>query len=505
MRSVISLKLSSSLFPDRNKRRKIALPLLLSVSALLAGCAVGPDYASPQVTLSGAYSNSAGKDQNQRAELARWWERLGDPVLNQLIETAIRQNLDLATAKAKVREARASYAKDAGGLLPSANGSGSASRSRSSGDAPKMSNLFQAGVDASWEVDLFGANARTAEASRYGLDAAEEDLRATMVTLIGDITTYYAQARAYQARVALARRTASSQTETVRLTQSRFDAGAVSAADVANATGQASTTEANIPSLQISYAESLHRLGVLTGGEPASLASVMTKTRPIPRPKLPLPVGVPADLLNSRPDLKVLERKLAQATASIGAAEAARYPAISLTGNISTSAAKTGDLAKNSSISWSFGPTLSVPLFNGGSLAAAADVARAQRDASFLAYRKGVLEALEEVENALVSLSRQRQRTGKLVTAANAYRQAADIARSQYQGGSSSFLDVLDAERSLYSAEDTLITSQLAIVTAYISLNRSLGGGWDGAVDTATPAVVDVRTGPHLRKLAKDN
>lgn len=505
MRSVISLKLSSNLFPDRNKRRKIAFPLLLSVSTLLAGCAVGPDYTSPQMTLSGAYSNSAGKDQNQRAELARWWERLGDPVLNQLVETAIRQNLDVATAKAKVREARASYAKDAGGLLPSANGSGSASRSRSSGDAPKMSNLFQAGADASWEVDLFGANARTAEASRYGLDAAEEDLCATMVTLIGDITTYYAQARAYQARIALARRTANSQNETVRLTQSKFDAGAVSASDVANATGQAATTEANIPGLQISYAESLHRLGVLTGGEPASLAGVMTKTRPIPRPKLPLPVGVPADLLNSRPDLKVLERKLAQATASIGAAEAARYPAISLTGNISTSAAKTGDLAKNSSISWSFGPTLSVPLFNGGSLAAAADVARAQRDESFLAYRQGVLEALEEVENALVSLSQQRQRTGKLATAVNAYRQAADLARSQYRNGSSSFLDVLDAERSLYSAEDSLITSQLAIVTAYISLNRSLVGGWDGAVDTATPAVVDVRTGPHLRKLAKDN
>lgn len=505
MRSVLSLTLSSSLFPERNKQHARTLALLLSVSALLAGCAVGPDYTKPHVTLSGAYSSTSEKDQNSPAELARWWERMGDPVLNELVETAIRQNLDVATAKAKVRKARAALAKDTGALLPSADGSGSATRSRSSGDEPKMSNLFQTGVDTSWEVDLFGANARTAEASRYGLDAAEEDLRATMVTLIGDITTYYVQARAYQARIALARRTANSQNETVRLTQSKFDAGAVSASDVANATGQAATTEANIPSLQISYAESLHRLGVLTGGEPASLSGLMEKPRPIPRPKLPLPVGVPADLLNTRPDLKVLERQLAQSTAEIGAAEAARYPAISLTGGISTSAAKTGDLAKNSSISWSFGPTLSVPLFNGGSLAAAADVARAQRDESFLAYRQGVLEALEEVENALVSLSQQRQRTGKLATAANAYRQAADLARSQYRNGSSSFLDVLDAERSLYSAEDSLITSQLAIVTAYISLNRSLGGGWDGVVDTSAPAVRDTGTGPHLRKLTKDN
>ncbi|MEH0071009.1 TolC family protein [Pannonibacter sp. Pt2-lr] len=243
---------------------------------------MGPDYTKPGFVLSQNFSNTSQKGEARPAELARWWEQLGDPVLNQLIETAIRENLDAATAKARVREARASLDRETGGLLPSADGSGSARRSRSSGEDPKMSNLFQTGLSASWEVDLFGANARKVEAARYGLDAAEEDLRATMVTLIGDTASYYVQARANQARIALARRTAASQTETVRLTQSRFDAGAVSAADVANATGQAASTEANIPSLRISYAEALHRLGVLTGGEPASLAGLMDKPRPIP-------------------------------------------------------------------------------------------------------------------------------------------------------------------------------------------------------------------------------
>ncbi|WP_026355527.1 efflux transporter outer membrane subunit [Pannonibacter phragmitetus] len=505
MRSLSFFSRSGTIRPARSGFSWCRSLGFLPLALVLSGCAVGPDYTKPGFELSQNFSNTGQKGEARPSELARWWEQLGDPVLNQLIETAIRENLDAATAKARVREARASLDRAAGGLLPSADGSGSARRSRSSGEDPKMSNLFQAGLSASWEVDLFGANARKVEAARYGLDAAEEDLRATMVTLIGDTASYYVQARANQARIALARRTAASQTETVRLTQSRFDAGAVSAADVANATGQAASTEANIPSLRISYAESLHRLGVLTGGEPASLAGLMDKPRPIPRPKLPLASGVPADLLNTRPDLKVLERKLAQATASIGAAEAARYPAISLTGNISTAAAQTGDLAKNSSISWSFGPSLSLPVFNGGALAAAAEVARAQRDASFLAYRKGVLTALEEVENALVSLSQQRQRAAKLSTAASAYRQAADLARTQYQSGSSSFLEVLNADRSLYSAEDSLIASQLAITSAYISLNRSLGGGWDGTVDTSTPAVRDERSGPRLRKLTQDN
>lgn len=227
----------------------------------------------------------------------------------------------------------------------------------------------------------------------------------------------------------------------------------------------------------------------------------MKRVAPIPTPRFPMATGVPADVLLSRPDVRLAERQLAQYTAKIGQAEAARYPSVSLTGSVSTSGLKLGDLAQGSSIGWSFGPTLTVPIFNGGQLKAAVEVSEAQRDQYFLAYRASVLTALEDVENAIVSLAQERIKTGKLAASASSYREAASLARSLYQSGSSSFLDVLDAERSLYSAEDALIESRVAIATDYVSLNKALGGGWDGLVDASKPAVVDTNTGPHLAQI----
>ena len=436
---------------------------------------------------------------SQAPALARWWEKLDDPLLNALMNEAVAGSLDVATAKAKVREARASYRQSGGALWPSVTGSTSATRAKSTtggsaaaaiGMSQGVYNQYQAGFDASWELDLFGANRRTLEAARYGLDAAEEELRGTLLTLVGDVASNYVAARGYQARMALARRTAVSQRETARLTQLRFRAGSTSAVDVANAAGQAAATEANIPQLETSWAESVHRLSVLTGQPPMALAARMDKEVAIPTPKLPVGTGIPADILNRRPDVRKAERQYAQATASIGAAEAARYPNISLTGSISTAATRIGDLGKHSSIGWSFGPSLSVPIFNGGKLAAAVDVARAQRDQYFVAYQSSVLTALEEVENAIVGLSRERVRQGSLAEAAQHYRKAASLARSLFRSGASSFLDLLEAERSLYSAEDSLLQSQVSSVTDYIALNKALGGGWDGEVDASEPVVI---------------
>jgi NodT family efflux transporter outer membrane factor (OMF) lipoprotein len=219
---------------------------------------------------------------------------------------------------------------------------------------------------------------------------------------------------------------------------------------------------------------------------------------PIPRPRLPIPTGVPADILLSRPDVRMAERQYAEYTARIGQAEAARYPVVSLTGSIDTSAFKLGDLGRNSTIGWSFGPTLSVPLFNAGKLQAAVDVARAQRDQYFIAYRASVLTALEDVENATVSLTQERIRSGKLTSSAKSYGDAARLERTLYKSGETSLLDVLDAERSLYSAEDALLQSRVLIATDYIALNKALGGGWDGVIDGTKPEIVDARTGPRL-------
>ena len=218
----------------------------------------------------------------------------------------------------------------------------------------------------------------------------------------------------------------------------------------------------------------------------------------MPSSALPVPTGVPADVLRARPDVRLAERQLAQATARIGAAEAARYPNISLTGSLSTAAATLGSFASGSTVSWAFGPTLSVPIFNGGELAAAVEVAEAQRDQSFIAFRAAVLTALEDVENAAVGLTQERLRHDSLDESATAFREALRLARALYEIGATDFLDVLDAQRSLYSAEDSLIQSQVAIATNYIALNKALGGGWNGVIDAGQPEVVDVNTGPHF-------
>lgn len=472
------------------------------VAILLSGCAVGPDYLVPKLSLPGSWSSSADTTPARPVELARWWQRLGDKNLDALIEEAVAGNLDVAAAKARVRAARAAERQTGAALLPSANASASADRIR---QKDVVSNQFKGGFDSSWEIDLFGGNARNSEAARYGSEAADEDVNAVLLTLVGEVATNYVSARGYQARIALAKRSASTQRAIADLTRRKFEAGSASAVDVSNAEGQAASTEAKLPDLTTAYAEAVHRLSVLTGRAPAELDARMQKGGPIPRPRQAIPTGLPADLLTNRPDIRKAERQYAQATAKIGAAAAARYPSVSLTGSLSTTAATVGDLGRSSTIAWSFGPSLSVPIFNAGKLAAAQEAAEASRDQYFVAYKSTVLGALEDVENAIVAFRQERIKNARLSDAAQSYRKASELAQSLYQSGSSSFLDVLDAERSLYSAEDSLLTSTVAIANNYIALNKALGGGWDGTVDSSKPEVVDQNTGPRLRTAAASN
>lgn len=495
---------------DLGSRRK-ALPVarvfaLAMAAVTLAGCVVGPDYHKPNLAMPAKWGNAKPAENDGAPQLSKWWTRLGDPMLDELVDQAVAGNLDVAAAKARVREARATYRQQVGTLFPAVDASASATRSANGGNVSDSGditvegpfNSFQAGFDASWELDLFGANRRGIEAARYGAQAADEELRDTLVTLIGDVTSNYVAARGFQARLDLARRTAASQRETAGLTRTKLEAGAASAVDVANATGQAASTEANVPALESQLAQTVHRLSVLTGQPPTALADRMKKAKPIPTPKLPIPAGIPADILATRPDVRMAERQLAQSTALIGQAEANRYPAVSLVGSVATSGVHIGDLAKQSSISWSFGPTLTLPVFQGGQLQAAVEIAQAQRDQSFVAYRASVLTALEDVENALVALAQERARRAKLATASASYRQASTLSRALYETGAASFLDVLVAERSLYTAEDALIQSRIDITNDYIALNKALGGGWDGVVDASRPEIVDTGTGPHL-------
>ncbi|SEN47593.1 efflux transporter, outer membrane factor (OMF) lipoprotein, NodT family [Bradyrhizobium sp. OK095] len=470
---------------------------------LLSGCAVGPDYKSMSIELPARWSNGTDKRAARPPILAQWWRRMNDPLLNELMDEAVQGNLDVAAAKARIREARALRRQAVGELFPSISGSGSATTNRTGsaslgGAAGTTYSQFEGGFDASWELDLFGGNRRAVEAASYNVEAADEDLRATLLTLIGDVASAYADARGYQARAALARRTAASQRETAGLTQKKSDAGSATSVDVAKAVAQAASTEATIPSHEAAYAQAVHRLGVLLGRDPTALTPRLARGAAIPSPRLPLPKGVPADLLTMRPDVRKAERQLAQYTAKIGQAEAALYPDLSLSGSVSTTALKLGDLGKDSTIGWSLGPTLSVPIFNGGKLRAAVETAQAQRDQYHVAWRSAVLAALEDVENSIVSLAEERRRIRSLAEAARRYGEAAQLSRALYENGSTSFLDVLDAERSRFSAEDALLQSRVAVTKDYVALAKALGGGWDGAIDSTTPEIVDANTGPHI-------
>ncbi|WP_294939196.1 efflux transporter outer membrane subunit [Tardiphaga sp.] len=498
--------------PSNASRRSLATRLgaLLMVGTTLSACAVGPDYFGAPIALPTQWGNAKPSAVTRPVSLAHWWNRLGDPTLNRLIEEAVEGNLDVASAKARIREARATRRQAIGALLPLVDGFGSSTYNQTgtstatsgstagAGATPFTYNLHQAGFDSSWELDLFGGNKRAVEAATYGVDAAEDDLRATLLTLVGDVAAYYVEMRGYQARIALARRTAASQRQTALLTQQKFEAGSSSAVDAANAAGLAATTESYIPTYEVSYAEAVHRIGVLLGREPTALALPFKRVAKIPAPRLPLPTGIPADVLILRPDVRKAERLYAQYTARVGQAEAALYPSVSLTGSVSTSALNIGDLGKASTIGWSVGPSLSVPIFNGGKLRAAVDIAGAQRDQYYLAWRSSVLTALEDVENALVSMAQERIKIQRLSEAARRYGEATRLSRALYTSGSTSFLEALTAERSFYTAEDSLIISRVAMATSYIALAKALGGGWDGAIISSIPAVVDVNTGPHI-------
>lgn len=476
----------------------------LGLIALLGACSVGPDYKAPPQIAVPAQWNTPATAQPKAPDLARWWTRFGDPALDALIAEAVEGNLDVATAQANVRAARASYRQAGGSLWPSLQGSGGFTRQRTapaqgSGNGA-TANLYQAGFDAAWEIDLFGANRRAAEAAGYGIDAAEENLRAALLTLIGDVATNYADARGYQKRIELARRIAQSQRETAELTRAKFAVGTGSALDASRADAEVASTEASIPVLESARAGAVHRLGILLGREPGAVAALMAQSAELPTLTQDPPRTAPAEVLSNRPDVRAAERSLAQYTAQVGAAEAARYPSISLTGSIATYGTQFGDLGKQSSLGWSFGPSITVPIFQGGALEAAVELAQAQRDQYFLAYRAAVLTALEDVENASVALNQERIRRERLATQVGHSREAARLSRLLYESGASAFLDVLDADRTLYSAEQSLLESEVAVITDYVALAKALGGGWDQPVDSTKPAVVDADMGPRFAR-----
>lgn len=461
--------------------RNLALGLL---AAGLAGCAaVGPDYSPPPIEVPAAWQRAGEAPAAAgREDLSAWWQRLEDPLLSGLVDEALAGSLDLRTARARLRQARALRGIAGAERFPAVGASASASRADGSEEAGsgRSTELYRAGFDAQWEPDVFGGVRRGIEAAQAGVEAAAASLANAQVSLAAEVALNYVEVRAFQARLAIARSSLESQAETFQLTDWRAQAGLVGALDVEQARAQLEQTRAQIPALEASLAQAGHRLAVLLGRAPGALRERLAVRGPVPAVPERVAVGIPADTLRQRPDVRAAERTLAAETARIGQAQAARYPRFALSGSIGVEALRAGALGASGAGATSLAASVAATLFDAGRLRQQVEAQSAVAEQALAGYEAAVLAALEDVENALVGLARSLQREAALRSAVEAARNAALLARQRYASGLIDFQPVLDTERTLLSLSDTLAATQAQSASSLIQLYKALGGGWTG-------------------------
>jgi NodT family efflux transporter outer membrane factor (OMF) lipoprotein len=466
-----------------------ALPVVSSL--LVAGCAVGPNYKRPQAAVLGQWTVAPTRGTEAKSPVTdEWWASFQDPELNSLVERSASRNLDLKLALERVQEARAARGIARSGYFPSIDGAASGTRNRqrifalappqnSVVVAPVEFNNFQGGLSASWELDVFGGTRRSVQAAAADVTAAEENRHDILVILLGDVGRVYAQLRGFQRRLEIANKNIKTQQDTLDLTSARAKAGFATELDVSRAAAQLESTKAVVPTLVSGIDVSIHRLSVLLGDEPGALRSELEKTGPIPTTGPEVDVGLPSDLLRKRPDIRRSEAQLAAATARIGEAKADLFPRFVLTGTAGRQATQLHDLTLGAGNFFSVGPGISLPLFTGGRIRSNIAVQTSRQREALIAYQSTVLNALEEVENAMVSYSQEQERRDRLNEAVAHSQLAVDLATEQYKAGLVDFLSVLDAQRDLYANEDQLVQSQTTVTTNLVGLYRALGGGWN--------------------------
>ncbi len=453
--------------------------LLAGGAALsLAACAtVGPDYTAPTATDAGlpaAYQNANVAAQSPET-LARWWEQFNDPVLNALVDRALASNLDLAQSVARLRQARESLVQARAGRIPTIGASaGAGQRFDTDGNEGRD---FSTGADASWEADLFGGITRSIEAAQADAEGSYYDLAAVQVAIVAETVANYVDARLSQQRLTLARDTLAIADENLEIAGWRVQAGLVSSLDSEQARASRAQTAASIPTIEQGIAGAAYRLAVLTGQTPGAVTPLLGDTGALPAGPNAIAAGIPADTLRQRPDVRGAERSLAAATARIGVAEAQLYPALRITGDIGTSAGSIGRLVHL--ITGSLFAGLSQTLFDGGRIRSQVRAQEAAAEGALAAYRQTILTSLEDVENGLVALDASQDRQREFAVALDAATNSAILARSQYRAGLTDFQTLLQAESSLLSAREGLLSSRGEQAQAVVQLYRALGGGWD--------------------------
>src|SRR2546422_5207167 len=468
---------------NQNCRRLLAVGFMSCV--FLSGCAVGPNYRAPQTSVAAYFANSPTNVAiADETALATWWKGFADTRLDGLVDRAIAHNHDLRIATANLKEARALRRLTTFDLAPAVQANAGYANSLLSKaaalpgtprDAREMES-YDASFDATWELDLFGRVRRSVQAANAQLASIEATRLDVLVSVTAEVARNYFELRGLQNQLAVARKNADVQTETLKITQSRLEGGRGTDFDVSRSRSLLNLTLSTIPPLEAAIQKSIYRIAVLAGQQPTALTSELSAPEPLPPVMPAIALGDPATLLRRRPDIRAAERSLAGATARIGVATADLFPRVTFVGSVGLQAETFAGLGKSGADTWNFGPRITWAALDFGRVHARIKAADARTEASLAFYERTVLTALEETEGTLVDFGQEQSRQQFLQTSAEASQKAADLAHQRYEGGVTDFLSVLDAERTLLEAQDRLAASQTRTVTALVAVYKALGG-----------------------------
>jgi multidrug efflux system outer membrane protein len=458
---------------------------LLVTFGLMTGCAVGPNYKAPKISVPPAFANGVQPEYTSRQAITNWWRGFNDAELDKLVDDAAVSNLDLRMATANLLEARALRLGAKSDFFPVVGGEASYSNVKYSQAAlfgttgyNRQEELYDVGFDAVWELDIFGRVRRSVQAATASVQAAQATRRDVLVSLTSEVARNYFELRGLQNELAVLHHNADNERETLNITQSRLEAGSGTDLDVARARAQWNDTLAAIPPAEAAIAHAIHRLGVLTGRQPTALTAELAIPAPLPHLPEWVAIGNPEELLRRRPDIRAAERNLAASTASIGVAGADLFPRVTFNGSIGLQATSFTGLGGPASDTRSFGPAITWAALDYGHVRSRINAAGAVAAANLAQYEKTVLTALEETENALVDFGRARARRDFLSESVKASQSASDLATARYNDGAADFLTVLDAERVLLESQDQLAQTDTQEATALVAVYKALGG-WE--------------------------
>jgi multidrug efflux system outer membrane protein len=455
------------------------------VVLLLSACTVGPNYKRPDVVSPAAWR--IGAPEAESISNAAWWEQFDDPVLTKLVHQALLNNQDLAVAAARVDQAYAQFGIVRSAQFPQVDGGASAGRERGSANAIPPGgfefNNYSLGLSAGFEIDIWGRLRRATESARASLLASEEGRRTVVLTLVSSVAAGYIQLRAYDRQLEIARQTSAALGEAARIQRIRFEAGAVPESDYRQAQSQYTAAAQQVPELERLIARQENFLSVLLGTNPGPIE----RGRAIDALQYPVvPAGLPADLLEQRPDIRAAEQNLVAANANIGVAKAAYYPRISLTGFLGLESTELSDLFKGPSKTWSYGLGVTVPIFNAGRIHNQVLLTEAQQREALAQYRQSIMVAFEDVDDALVDrakLARSREISEANVAALTRFR---DLAALRYREGATIYLEVANAEQSLFNAQLAYVATQSQLFQSYAGIYKAMGGAWVADADALT-------------------